>query len=53
MPKKILTDEFKCECAELVMVHGYQHEDTAEAINVGLSSIQRWVNQYRKRLCLH
>ncbi|MDT0602533.1 hypothetical protein [Thalassotalea castellviae] len=48
MPKKILSTEFKHECAELVIVHGYKHKDAAAAMDVGLSSIQRWVTQYRK-----
>ena len=48
MPKKILTVEFKRECAELVIIHGYKHKDAAAAMSVGLSSIQRWVSQYRK-----
>ncbi len=48
MPKKTLTTEFKRECAELVIIHGYKHKDAAAAMNVGLSSIQRWVSQYRK-----
>ncbi|MDN3651979.1 transposase [Thalassotalea ponticola] len=46
MPKKTLSAEFKRECAELVIVHGYKHKDAAAAMNVGLSSIQRWVSQY-------
>ena len=48
MPKKILSSEYKRECAELVIVHGYKHKDAAAAMDVGLSSIQRWVSQYRK-----
>ena len=48
MPKKTLTAEFKRECAELVIIHGYKHKDAAAAMNVGLSSIQRWVSQYKK-----
>lgn len=48
MPKKILTAEFKRECAELVIIHGYKHKDAAAAMSVELSSIQRWVSQYRK-----
>lgn len=50
MPKKILSIEFKRECAELVIIHGYKHKDAAVAMNVGLSSIQRWVTQYKKEL---
>ena len=48
MPKKTLTAEFKRECAELVIIHGYKHKDAAAAMSVGLSSIQRWVSQYKK-----
>jgi len=48
MPKKTLSSEYKRECAELVVVHGYKHKDAAAAMDVGLSSIQRWVSQYRK-----
>lgn len=49
MPKKTLTTEYKRECAGLVIVHGYKHKDAAAAMNVGLSSIQRWVSQYSKQ----
>ncbi|PAJ72521.1 hypothetical protein CJF42_20735 [Pseudoalteromonas sp. NBT06-2] len=48
MPKKILSTEFKRECAELVIVHGYKHKDAAVVMAVGLSSIQRWISQYKK-----
>ncbi|PJC85877.1 hypothetical protein CSW98_12535 [Vibrio sp. HA2012] len=47
MPKPI-SSEFKRECVELVVVHGHKHKDAAQAMGVGLSSIQRWVTQYRK-----
>lgn len=47
MPRNI-TPEFKRECAELVITHGYKHKDAAAAMGVGLSSIQRWVTQYKK-----
>ncbi|NLS14195.1 transposase [Vibrio sp. SM6] len=49
MPRKI-TSEFKRECTELVITHGNSHKDAAAAMNVGLSSIQRWVAQYRQEL---
>jgi transposase len=48
MPKLTLPSEYKREYAELVIVHGYKHKDAAAAMDVGLSSIQRWVSQYRK-----
>lgn len=47
MPRR-LTSEFKRECADLVLIHGYKHKEAAEAMGVGLSSIQRWVSQYKK-----
>ena len=48
MSKKILSAEFKRECAELVINHGYKHGDAAKAMDVSISSMQRWVSQYRK-----
>ncbi|UNH26926.1 transposase [Moellerella wisconsensis] len=43
-----MTSEFKRECAELIIIHGYKHKDAAQAMSVGLSSIQRWVTQYKQ-----
>ena len=40
MPRRV-TPDFKRECAELVLVHGYKHKDAAEAMGVGSSLIQR------------
>ncbi len=48
MPKKNLTIEFKRECAELVIIHGYRQGDAAKAMSVSISSIQGWVSQYSK-----
>ncbi|MDV7105384.1 transposase [Vibrio sp. TH_r3] len=47
MVRKV-TPEFKRECAELVIIHGYKHKDAAQAMSVGVSSIQRWVTQYKQ-----
>lgn len=49
MPRRI-TPEFKRECAELIITHSYSHKDAAAAMNVDLSSIQRWETQYRQEL---
>jgi len=49
MPKKILSPEYKRECADLMIVHGYKHKDAAAAMNASLSSIQLWVRQYPKK----
>jgi transposase len=48
MTRKLST-EFKREFADLVIVHGYKHKDAADAMGVGLSSIQRWVSQFKKQ----
>lgn len=48
--RKTLTVEFKRECAELFIIHGYKNKDSAAEMNIGLSSIQRWVSLYRKEL---
>ncbi|WP_318493359.1 hypothetical protein [Photobacterium leiognathi] len=45
-----ITIDFKRECAELVIIHGYSHKDAATAMKVGLSSIQHLVTQYKKEL---
>ncbi|CAG9000612.1 MAG: hypothetical protein CENE_02612 [Candidatus Celerinatantimonas neptuna] len=44
MPRPV-SAEFKRECVELVLVHGYKHKDAAKAMGFGLSSIQRWVER--------
>lgn len=46
--QKRVTAEFKRECAELVIIHGYKQKDAAVAMSVGLSSIHRWVAQYKQ-----
>ncbi|WP_392558916.1 transposase [Orbus mooreae] len=43
-----LSSEFKRECAELVLNYSYAHKDAAKTMNVSISSIGRWVTQYRK-----
>jgi len=45
---KSISIEFKRECAELVITHGYKLKDAAQAMSMSLSPMQRWVNQYRK-----
>lgn len=46
MARKI-TAEFKRECVDLILIHGYRYKDAADAMGVGLSSIQRWVSQFK------
>lgn len=53
MTRRSFTPEFKKECAELVIKHGYKVKQAAEAMNVGLSTMQRWLSQYRQELQGH
>ena len=46
MSKKF-TSEFKLECVELITVQGYPVIQVAETMNVGYSSLQKWLRQYR------
>ncbi|GAA5113534.1 transposase [Orbus sasakiae] len=43
-----LSSEFKRECAELVLNYSNAHKEAAKTMGVSISSIQRWVTQYRK-----
>ena len=44
------TTEFKQECVNLVVNQGYGIAQAASAIQVGLSSMQRWVGQYKQEV---
>ena len=44
------TTEFKQECVNLVVNQGYSIAQAASAMQVGLSSMQRWVSQYKQEL---
>lgn len=45
---KKFTAEFKLECVELITVQGYPVKQAADAMNVGYSSLQKWLRQYRE-----
>ena len=42
--------EFKQECVNLVLNQGDSIIQAAKAMNVGLSSMQRWLEQYRNEI---
>ncbi|MCF2948502.1 transposase [Paraglaciecola aquimarina] len=46
MSKKF-TNDLKLECIELVTAKGYSTKQVAQDMNVGYSSLQKWVRQYR------
>lgn len=46
--RKNFSPEFRLETAQLVLDHGYTHEEAAKAMNVGYSTIGKWVKQLRE-----
>jgi transposase len=44
------TTEFKQECVNLVLNQGYSVVQAAKAMNIGESSLQRWLRQYRQEM---
>ena len=48
--RRVLTTEFKQECVNLVVNQGYGIAQAASAMQVGLSSMQRWVGQYKQEI---
>jgi transposase len=48
--RKTFTSEFKLEAAQLVVEHGYSTGEAALAMNVGKSTMSRWVRQLKSEL---
>lgn len=48
--RKVFTTEFKRECVDLVVNQGYGVSQAAKAMQVGLSSMQRWISQYHQEV---
>ncbi len=46
--RKNFSPEFRLETAQLVLDHGYTHEEAAKAMNVGYSTIGKWVKQLKE-----
>lgn len=46
--RKNFSPEFRLETAQLVVDHGYTHEEAAKAMNVGFSTIGKWVKQLKE-----
>ncbi len=49
MRKKSFTHEFKQECVNLVLQHKYPVTQAAETMNIGLSTLQRWLRHVSRR----
>lgn len=43
----MFTHEFKQECINFVLQHKYSVTQAAETMNIGLSTLQCWLRQYR------
>ena len=48
--RRVLSTEFKQECVNLVVNQGYSVSQAASTMQVGLSSMQRWISQYKQEL---
>ena len=48
--KTQFSTEFKQECVNLVVNQGYSVVHAASAMNVALSTMQRWVSQYKQEI---
>ncbi|HFD13380.1 MAG TPA: transposase, partial [Crenotrichaceae bacterium] len=46
--RRTFTREFKLESAQLVIVQNYTVREAAEAMNVGKSTMDRWVQQLKQ-----
>ncbi|GAA6206291.1 MULTISPECIES: transposase [Thalassotalea] len=46
--RKNFSSEFCLESAQLVFDHGYTYEETAKAMNVGYSTIGKWIKQLKE-----
>jgi len=45
--RRTFTQDFKLEAAQLVVEQGYSIRQAAEAINVGKSTMDKWVRQLK------
>ena len=48
--RRTFTPEFKLEAAQLVVEQNYSVREAADAMNVGKSSMDKWVRQLRNEL---
>ena len=48
--RKQFTTEFKQECVNLIVNQHYSVAQAAKAMQVGLSTLQRWLGQYRQEI---
>ncbi len=46
--RRTFSPEFRLEAAQLVVDQGYSVRDAAEAMNVGKSTIEKWVQQLKE-----
>jgi transposase len=46
--RKPFSPEFRLETAQLVVDQGYTHDEAANAMGVGFSTIGKWVKQLQK-----
>jgi transposase len=47
MSRRNITDQFKAEAVQLVVVQGYSFARAGEALGIGDTALRRWVAQWR------
>ncbi|SET13446.1 transposase [Thorsellia anophelis] len=45
--RRVFSAEFKLECVKLVTEHNHSVQEAAQAINVSLYGLGKWVKQYK------
>jgi len=48
--RRTFTSDFKLEAAQLVVEHDYSVREAARAVNIGRSTMSRWVRQLKSEL---
>lgn len=49
-PKRTFTQDFKLEAAQLVIDQGYSVREAASAMDVGKSTMDKWVRQLKEEI---
>ncbi len=47
--KRTFTPEFRLECAQLIVDKGYSYRQASETMNVGSTTLESWVRQFRRK----
>jgi transposase len=48
--RRIFTNEFKIDTANLVLKQGYSIQEAAKAMNIGPTAVRRWAKQFEAEM---